>query len=164
MTQFGGGKSPGDGVNESPGGDIGDGFLDTRFDTFGTGTTDDTSTTDSTDSDGSEGDGMATFIQDGDAVDYTPGADVAAGEVVVQGDLVGVAKTPIPAGTLGSLATRGVFDFPKAGGGAIAGGAVLYWDSSGGVATTTASGNKRIGKAVAAAAAADTAVRGLLAP
>jgi len=107
---------------------------------------------------------MATFIQDGDAVDYSPGADVAAGEVVVQGDLVGVAKTPIAAGTLGALATRGVFDFPKAGGGAIASGAVLYWDSSGGVATTTASGNKRIGKAVAAAAAADTTVRGLLAP
>jgi predicted RecA/RadA family phage recombinase len=158
MSQFGGGKSPGDGVNESPGGDIGDGFLDTRFDTF------QTDTTDSTDSDGPEGDGMATFIQDGDAVDYSPGADVAAGEVVVQGDLVGVAKTPIPAGTLGSIATRGVFDFPKAGGGAIASGAVLYWDSSGGVATATASGNKRIGKAVAAAAAADTAVRGLLAP
>jgi predicted RecA/RadA family phage recombinase len=158
MSQFGGGKSPGDGVNESPGGDIGDGFLDTRFDTF------QTDTTDSTDSDGPEGDGMATFIQDGDAVDYTPGADVAAGEVVVQGDLVGVAKTPIAAGTLGSLATRGVFDFPKAGAGAIASGAVLYWDATNGVATTTASGNKRIGKAVAAAAAADTAVRGLLAP
>ena len=158
MSQFGGGKSPGDGVNESPGGDIGDGFLDTRFDTF------QTDTTDSTDSDGPEGDGMATFIQDGDAVDYTPGADVAAGEVVVQGDLVGVAKTPIAAGTLGSLATRGVFDFPKAGAGAIAIGAVLYWDATNGVATTTASGNKRIGKAVAAAAAADTTVRGLLAP
>jgi len=158
MSQFGGGKSPGDGVNESPGGGIDDGFLDTRFDTFQTGTTD------STDSDGPEGDGMATFIQDGDAVDYSPGADVAAGEVVVQGDLVGVAKTPIAAGTLGSLATRGVFDFAKAAGGAISAGAVLYWDSSGGVATTTASGNKRIGKAVAAAAAADTTVRGLLAP
>jgi len=158
MSQFGGGKSPGDGVNESPGGDIGDGFLDTRFDTF------QTDTTDSTDSDGPEGDGMATFIQDGDAVDYTPGADVAAGEVVVQGDLVGVAKTPIATGTLGSLATRGVFDFAKAPGGAISAGAVLYWDAANGVATTTASGNKRIGKAVAAAAAADTAVRGLLAP
>jgi len=158
MSQFGGGKSPGDGVNESPGGGIDDGFLDTRFDTFQTGTTD------STDSDGPEGDGMATFIQDGDAVDFQPAADVAAGEVVVQGDLVGVAKTPIAAGTLGALATRGVFDFPKAGGGAIASGVVLYWDATNGVATTTASGNKRIGKAVAAAAAADTAVRGLLAP
>ena len=148
MSQFGGGKSPGDGVNESPGGDIGDGFLDTRFDTF------QTDTTDSTDSDGPEGDGMATFIQDGDAVDYSPSADVAAGEVVVQGDLVGMAKTPIAAGTLGSLATRGVFDFAKATGGAIASGAVLYWDATNGVATSTASGNKRIGKAVAAAAAA----------
>ena len=158
MSQFGGGKSPGDGVNESPGGDIGDGFLDTRFDTF------QTDTTDSTDSDGPEGDGMATFIQDGDAGDFQPSADVAAGEVVVQGDLVGVAKTPIAADTLGSLATRGVFEFAKAAGGAISAGAVLYWDNSNGVATTTASGNKRVGKAVAAAAAADSTVRGLLAP
>jgi len=161
MSQFGGGKSPGDGVNESPGDGIDDGFLTTRFDTLFTETTDGTDTTDDNEP---EGDGMATFIQDGDAVDYSPGADVAAGEVVVQGDLVGVAKTPIASGTLGSLATRGVFDFAKAAGGAISAGAVLYWDSSNGVATTTASGNKRIGKAVAAAAAADTAVRGLLAP
>ena len=103
MSQFGGGKSPGDGVNESPGGDIGDGFLDTRFDTLFTETTDGTDTTDDNEP---EGDGMATFIQDGDAVDFQPATDVAAGEVVVQGDLVGVAKTPIATGTLGSLATQ----------------------------------------------------------
>ena len=30
--------------------------------------------------------------QDGAAIDYTPGTDVAAGDVVVQGELVGVAK------------------------------------------------------------------------
>ena len=152
MSQFGGGTSPGGGID--------DGLLNTGFDTVGTESTDETDGTE----DGPEGDSMATYIQDGDAVDYSPGADVAAGAVVVQGDLVGVAKTPIAAGTLGSLATRGMFDFPKAGGGAIAAGAVLYWDATNGVATTTASGNKRIGKAVAGAAAADTTVRGLLAP
>ena len=154
---LGNGKVP----DEQLDGDIGDEFLTTRFETFETETTDGTDTTDDNEP---EGDGMATFIQDGDAVDYSPSADVAAGEVVVQGDLVGVAKTPIASGTLGSLATRGVFDFAKAAGGAISPGAVLYWDSSNGVATTTASGNKRIGKAVAAAATADTTVRGLLAP
>ena len=50
----------------------------------------------------------ARFIQTGDAVDYTPGADVSAGDVVVQGDLVGVAKLDIAAGKAGSLALTGV--------------------------------------------------------
>ena len=40
---------------------------------------------------------QATFVQDGCAVDYTPGVAVAAGAVVVQGDLVGIAKRPIAA-------------------------------------------------------------------
>ena len=35
---------------------------------------------------------QAQFIHDGDEIDYTPGADVSAGDVVVQGDLVGVTK------------------------------------------------------------------------
>jgi len=34
----------------------------------------------------------ATFVQEGCLIDYTPGADVLAGAVVVQGELVGVAK------------------------------------------------------------------------
>lgn len=38
---------------------------------------------------------QATFVHDGRAIDYTPGGDVAAGDVVVQGELVGIAKTPI---------------------------------------------------------------------
>jgi predicted RecA/RadA family phage recombinase len=104
---------------------------------------------------------MATFIQDGDSLDYTPGADVAAGAVVVQGDLVGVAKRPIPANTLGSLAVSGVFDFPKASGAstAIGAGVNVYWNAGTQVATTTASGNKLLGKTVRAAADGDTLVR-----
>jgi len=41
---------------------------------------------------------------------------VAAGEVVVQGDLVSVAKQPIVASRFGALAVQGVFDFAKATG------------------------------------------------
>ena len=44
----------------------------------------------------------ATFVQAGDQIDYTPGAAVAAGDVVVQGDLVGVAKQPIAANAPGA--------------------------------------------------------------
>lgn len=103
------------------------------------------------------------FSHDGDAIDYTPGADVAAGDVVVQGELVGVAKRPIAANALGTLYVLGVFDFPKATGAAtaIAAGAVVYWDAVAKVATVNAAAgvNKLIGKTVAAAADADSAVR-----
>ena len=104
---------------------------------------------------------MATFIHDGNSIDYTPGSDTAAGAVVVQGELVGVAKTPIAANALGSLAVWGVFDFPKATGvgTAITAGANCYWDAANTRATTTATGNQLIGKCVKAAADADALVR-----
>jgi len=103
----------------------------------------------------------AIFVQEGDAVDYTPGTDVASGDVVVQGDLVGVAPRPIPANTSGGLAVEGVFDFPKstAGGSGIAVGTVVYWDATNKVATATSTGNKQLGRTVLAAADADTTVR-----
>jgi len=102
------------------------------------------------------------FVQAGDSIDYTPGSDVSAGDVVVQGDLVGVAKLDIAANTLGSLAVAGVFDFPKASGdGGISAGAKVYWDDASDVATASDGGgaNKLIGKAVAAAGDTDTTVR-----
>ena len=106
---------------------------------------------------------LVTYVHDGNAIDYTPGADVAAGDVVVQGDLVGVAKTPIAANALGALAVTGVFDFPKATGGgtAITSGSQVYWDAGNSVATTDAGGgaNKLIGKTVKPAADADATVR-----
>lgn len=103
----------------------------------------------------------AKYIQKGDAVDYTPGADVSAGDVIVQGDLVGVAKLDIKTGKLGALALTGLFDFPKAAGTAIAAGARCYWDAAEGVAKgdAEAGANKLAGKAVKAAADADAVVR-----
>lgn len=103
----------------------------------------------------------AKFIHDGNSIDYTPSADVAAGDVVVQGDLIGVAKTPIAANTLGALAVTGVFDFLKncGGGQAITVGAKCYWDATNQLATTTASGNTYIGKCIKAAADNDLTVR-----
>lgn len=107
----------------------------------------------------------AQFIHDGKSIDYTPGADVAAGDVVVQNDLVGVAKLDIAANALGALAVVGVFDFPKAGGAGVtfAAGANVYWDAANTKAVATsgdpAGTNKLIGKAVAAAVDAATTVR-----
>ena len=103
----------------------------------------------------------AVFKQTGDAVDYNPSADVAFGEVVVQGELVVVAKHDIPAGKLGALAVTGVFDFPKAAGSAIPAGAKVYWNATTKVATVDAASgaNKELGKTILAAADTDTTVR-----
>ena len=103
----------------------------------------------------------AQFIHDGKSIDYTPGADVSAGDVVVQGELVGIAKLDIASGVLGALAVTGVFDLLKASGdGGIAAGAEVYWDEAEQVAKTDAEAgaNKKLGKAVAAAADTDTTV------
>lgn len=102
---------------------------------------------------------QATFVHEGASIDYTPAADVAAGEVVVQGDLVGVAKLDIKANKLGALAVEGVFDFTKAAGVALAAGAITYWDDAANAATNVAAGNKQLGKAVRAAAAGDATAR-----
>lgn len=106
----------------------------------------------------------ATFIQDGDAIDYTPSADVAAGAVVVLEDLIGVTKRPIPANTLGALHVAGVFEFPKdAGSGTeIAFGATCHWDATAQVAYAALGGSasdKLLGKAVRAASDSDETVR-----
>lgn len=87
---------------------------------------------------------------DGNAVDYTPGANVAAGAVVVQGDLVGVAKRDIPAGSLGALALTGVYEVPKDAAVDIVLGTLLYWDAGNQRVTPTVGSNKLFGRAVTA--------------
>lgn len=103
----------------------------------------------------------AIFRHEGDSVDYTPNAAVAAGDVVVQNDLVGVAVLDIAANALGALRVAGVFDCPKASGSAINAGTNLYWDATNKLATTSDGGgtNKVLGKAVVTAASAATTAR-----
>mgnify|MGYP006276178257 CR=1 FL=1 len=105
----------------------------------------------------------ATYVHEGNSIDYTPGSAVSAGDVVVQGDLIGIAKLDIAAETLGALAVTGVFDLPKATGvgEAIPAGAELFWDVADGVAKTDdeSGANKGLGKTVAAAGDDDETVR-----
>jgi len=105
----------------------------------------------------------ATFRHQGAAIDHTPASDVAAGDVIVQGELVGVARLDIKAGRLGALAVEGVFDFPKGVGpsSALPTGADVYWDAGSQQATADpASGaNKRIGRVVKDASDDDGLVR-----
>ena len=102
---------------------------------------------------------QATFVLEGDTIDYTAAAAVAGGDVVVQGDLVGVVTRTLAIGELGSLIVEGVLDFAKLTNVAYTVGTILYWDDTNNVVTTTSAGNKSIGKVVRAAASADTTVR-----
>lgn len=103
----------------------------------------------------------AKFIHDGDSIDYTPGVAVQAGDVVIQGDLIGIAKRDIAANTLGAIAVKGVFDVPKATGAGtgIGVGITVYWATGTQTATATSSGNKLLGKVVRGSADADAFVR-----
>ena len=105
---------------------------------------------------------QAEFISDGLLIDFTPASAIAAGEVVVQGDLIGIASRAIAANQRGSLCVRGVFDCTKNTGVAYTVGLLLYWDNTNKVVTTTASGNKLLGKVVAAALTTDVTVRVLV--
>lgn len=70
----------------------------------------------------------ATFIQDGNFLDYLAPVDVPQGTIVVQGALIGIAHRAIPAGALGSLALTGVFDLPINPGIAAGAGQVVLYD------------------------------------
>lgn len=74
---------------------------------------------------------MATnFIQNGCTLDYTAGADISSGSVVVMGQLIGVALTDIASGAVGALAVDGVFEVPKVAGAVIGAGESVIYDVS----------------------------------
>ena len=104
---------------------------------------------------------LARFVQKGESIDYRPETSVAAGDVIVQDNLVGVARLDIPAGTLGSLAVVGVFDIEKDSS-AVAAGNAVYWDADAKKATTAKTGNRYLGKAILDADASGETVRVLL--
>ncbi len=104
----------------------------------------------------------AIFVHgEGIAIDYTPASAVDAGEVIVQGELVSVAKLAIAADALGALHTGGVWDLAKSTGttDSFSAGDDIYWDDTSNVATATSEGNQFFGRATHDAAAAATVVR-----
>ncbi len=105
---------------------------------------------------------MATnYVQRGEALNYTAGADIKSGDFVLIGALGGVAKTDIANGKSGAVHVKGVFSVAKASG-AVTQGAKLYWNSTNSNLTTTASGNTFVGVAAEAAASGDATVKVLL--
>lgn len=85
----------------------------------------------------------AIFKHEGEAIDYTPVADVAAGDVIDLGLLVGIAVLDIPAGKMGALKVEGVYAVLKFTGEAVALGAPVYWDAG----TSTATGTQAYSEA-----------------
>jgi len=102
---------------------------------------------------------QSAFVCDGLYIDYTPTVAVAAGDVIVQGDLVGVACRPLAANEPGAIAVTGVYDFNEATNVAYTIGTILFWDDTNNIVTLTATGNKQLGKVVRAAALTDPTVR-----
>lgn len=67
---------------------------------------------------------------EGNYIDHIPNADVAAGDVIDLGDLVGIAERDIPADSKGALAIEGIFKVAKkTSDGAWTLGAPVYYDA-----------------------------------
>lgn len=95
---------------------------------------------------------MNTFIQEGDALTLTPGADVAAGVGYLFGaGLFGVAIAAATNGAPGSFLTEGVVTIGKTSALAISVGDRLFWDSTNKVVNKTSAAQQCVGVAVAAA-------------
>lgn len=103
---------------------------------------------------------MAVYIQEGKTINYlnTGDADIKYGEVVVLTDIVGVAASDIPAGTLGAVTLSGVFEVKATTAAAFTVGQKLYWDASAKEATNVSESMVPLGVAVAAKAQAESAV------
>lgn len=98
------------------------------------------------------------FIQPGDVLDYTAGANIVSGQVVLMGVRIGVALAAIANGAVGPVAVTGVFKIAKLTTDAPAQGALLYWDNANNRLTTTSAGNTLAGYAAAPAINGDTTV------
>ena len=95
---------------------------------------------------------MKNYIQPGDSVTVPAPADVKSGDLVVVGDLFGVAQFSAKAGDDVEIATKGVFGLPKVSAQAWSLGAKVYYVAADKNISTTATGNTFIGHATEAAA------------
>lgn len=104
---------------------------------------------------------MTNFLNEGKSISFTPpSVAVVAGDVLLVGAKICVAKHDIAVGVEGTLAVQGNFKFPKDDSTAFAIGVAVYWDVADQEATEdddTAT-NKLIGYVSLAAADTDTDV------
>ncbi|MFP7570396.1 DUF2190 family protein [Marivita sp. S2033] len=101
---------------------------------------------------------MKNYVQTGDNITIPATVAVTSGEVVIAGELIGVAAGDAGIGETVDLVTRGVFNMSKVGVDAFTIGAPVFYDEAVGLVTTEAAGNPEIGLAVTDAASASGAV------
>ncbi|HHE3654180.1 TPA: DUF2190 family protein [Pasteurella multocida] len=87
------------------------------------------------------------FIQDGDILRFTATKAVKSGDVVVVGEMCGVAIADVENKEQGVLHVSGVFNVKAKKAEDIKQGVVLYWDNDAGEATITQGSHKVLGKA-----------------
>ena len=101
----------------------------------------------------------ARYVQRGESIDYTPTADVAAGDVIRLGKMIGVSKLDIKSGELGALALVGVYELAVKSGKAFSVGQTAYYNPTDGTISpdtpVEGSGEFAIGYAIAAVASGD---------
>lgn len=102
---------------------------------------------------------MRTYIQKGENLTIPAPANTLSGQVVIVGDLHGVASNNAAEGADLVIVTEGVFELPKVAANAFAVGAKVYYDSTQKLATSTASSNTYIGIAVESAIATTANVK-----
>lgn len=103
---------------------------------------------------------VATYLCEGETIDYTPNAALDAGDVVDLGNFVGIAVTDIAADEQGALYVCGTFDVAKYTSEAISLGDRIYYDAGTETATKTSGyGEATMGVCVKAAGASDATVR-----
>lgn len=103
----------------------------------------------------------ASFVQLGQAVDFVPSRDIAAGEILVCNGMAGAVKIPVRAGELGALHLSGVYDVEKDGS-AVGAGDRVYFDPASRLATGIAEGGVFLGVAAANSPAESPKVRVIL--
>ena len=104
-----------------------------------------------------KGKAMKNYHSNGRTLVLLAAAAIASGELVVVGQVAGVAVTSVAEGEEATLHTEGVFELPKAAA-AIAQGAKVYWNATDKNVTATATGNTYIGLAWDAGGGTDTTV------
>lgn len=102
---------------------------------------------------------MKNFVQAGSTLTIPAPHAVASGDVVLAGNIIGIANGAAASGADVDVTTTGVFTLLKVGADAFTLGAPVYWNSTTKLATTTASGNTEIGTAVAVAVAGAATLR-----
>ena len=97
----------------------------------------------------------AIYTHEGKVIDVTAPHDIKVGDVVVMGDLIGVANVTAQTGELLGLSVSGVFQMTAKSDDIIEVGNKLYWDDTAKELTLTADSNTFVG--VATTAKADVA-------